>query len=31
MGATLIVSGATFRVWAPRALRVHLRLGIGTG
>ena len=27
MGATLIADGATFRVWAPRALRVHLRLG----
>src|SRR5262249_30714263 len=31
MGATLIASGATFRVWAPRALRVHLRLGTSTG
>ncbi len=27
MGATLTADGATFRVWAPRALRVHLRLG----
>jgi 1,4-alpha-glucan branching enzyme len=30
MGATLIRGGATFRVWAPRALRVHLRLKAGT-
>src|SRR5713101_1246426 len=27
MGVTLVADGATFRVWAPRALRVHLRLG----
>lgn len=26
MGANLAADGATFRVWAPRALRVHLRL-----
>ncbi len=29
MGATLVAGGATFRVWAPRALRVHLRLNAG--
>ncbi|HET7343786.1 MAG TPA: alpha amylase C-terminal domain-containing protein [Methylomirabilota bacterium] len=29
MGATLVTGGATFRVWAPGALAVHLRLAAG--
>src|SRR5262249_40579965 len=29
MGATPIAGGATFRVWAPGALRVHLRVEAG--
>ncbi|HYB40580.1 MAG TPA: alpha amylase C-terminal domain-containing protein [Candidatus Methylomirabilis sp.] len=29
MGANLVEGGATFRVWAPRAQAVHLRIGAG--
>jgi 1,4-alpha-glucan branching enzyme len=31
MGANLVPNGAVFRVWAPHALRVHLRLNAGAG
>ncbi len=31
MGANLVANGAVFRVWAPGALRVHLRLNAGAG
>ena len=31
MGANLIADGATFRVWAPGALHVHLELGGSAG
>jgi 1,4-alpha-glucan branching enzyme len=30
MGANLVADGATFRVWAPGAIRVHLRLNAGS-
>jgi 1,4-alpha-glucan branching enzyme len=30
-GANLVANGAVFRVWAPGALRVHLRLNAGAG
>src|SRR2546426_3913834 len=31
MGANLVAGGAVFKVWAPGALEVHLRLNAGAG